>query len=216
MANEEIPTRRSRLFGGQATRAEVYVIAIVILVLGFGSVGGAIVVSNSGGGQEGTVVESDQTTATSAVNSPTGDASTGNDAVDTSSPIAASPSTVINGQVTPGANSADETAPTTTTQYTTTTRDPKYLQPFIGDARTLSYLGAGYICAWDFQALGGWGWGFDPNEPCNRQFEAYIASHCGVRGDQPWYPGSTGPWTGTIFSQRCDEWEARDLPIYYG
>jgi hypothetical protein len=45
----------ARFLGGRATRLEMYAIAIAILVVGFGSVGGAIVVaSNSGGSNSGT------------------------------------------------------------------------------------------------------------------------------------------------------------------
>lgn len=39
----------AKFFGGRATRVEVYAIAIAILVLGFGSVGGAIVVASNSG-----------------------------------------------------------------------------------------------------------------------------------------------------------------------
>jgi hypothetical protein len=195
-------------------RRKIFVAAAAILAVGL--IAGAVVSRTQGSDQTASSDIQEELVVGTAV--PTTQPST--TLVAAENPLTSPPSPTSMAapasQATPGPNSADRTDPTTTTWFTTTTRDPKYLQPFIGDGRTLSYLGAGYICGWDFQAMGGWGFGFDPKEPCNRQFEAYIASNCGVRGDQPWYPGSLGPWTGTIFSQRCDEWEARDLPIYYG
>lgn len=48
MAEEKSETGfAARVLGGRATRLELYAIAIVVIVLGFGSIGGAIIVSSS-------------------------------------------------------------------------------------------------------------------------------------------------------------------------
>jgi hypothetical protein len=67
MANNDDSNRdRSSFFGGRATRLEMYAIAIVILILGFGSVGGAIVVtSNSGSDSTSSAPPPAETVATS-------------------------------------------------------------------------------------------------------------------------------------------------------
>ena len=76
---------------------------------------------------------------------------------------------------------------------------PKIQSPFIGDASTVFADGANYICGWDYQALGGWGWGL-PSDPCNQQFIDYIAYHCSAND-------------GIVYFERCDQWLSGTLPI---
>lgn len=79
--------------------------------------------------------------------------------------------------------------------------DPvKIAEPFIGDAASVFYEGRNHICGWDYQALGGWGWGFDPNSPCNDDFVNYIATHCSAND-------------GVVYPQRCNEWSTGTLPV---
>lgn len=76
----------------------------------------------------------------------------------------------------------------------------KIASPFIGDAASVFYEGRNHICGWDYQALGGWGWGLDPNMPCNADFINYIATHCSAND-------------GVVYVQRCNEWSTGTLPV---
>lgn len=75
--NGESNRDRSSFFGGRATRLEMYAIAIAILILGFGSVGGAIVVtSNSGSDSTSSAPPPAETVATSPESTTTAPSST--------------------------------------------------------------------------------------------------------------------------------------------
>lgn len=202
----------NKLAGGSASRAEVYGLFIAAIVLVGGGVGGAFAYSASGGFSQG---EKPQTIGAGSTSSPV--PSEGN------SEPTKSDSSIGNNQNGQGnskgsnkansqSNSDQQNSSSNQVQEPTAPQGPvdtRIQEPYIGPANTFSYLSQNYICGWDTQALGGFGWGYDPAEPCNRQFEDYIRSNCGIKDPQ------TGQWSGIVYFQRCDEMESGTLPIAY-
>lgn len=200
----------NKLAGGSASRAEVYGLFIAAIVLVGGGVGGAFAYSAS--------VQNDSISETATSGGTTADA--------TSVPTASSASEStesVNGGTSEG-NSSSGDASSGGSSATSPEQsgaapvlpppagayvDTRIQEPYIGPADTFSYLSRNHICGWDTQALGGFGWGFDPAEPCNRQFEAYIRDNCGTKDP------TTGLWSGIVFGQRCDEMASGTLPILY-
>ena len=201
----------NKLAGGSASRAEVYGLFIAAIVLVGGGVGGAFAYSASGGFSQGQksrpVASAPSVTATpslSAADSSNSDSSVSEGHRDKSGSNKSSEKS-NSGNNPYQENSAAQQQPSTPPLPV----DTRIQEPYIGPANTFSYLSRNHICGWDTQALGGFGWGYDPAEPCNRQFEEHIRSNCGVKDPQ------SGQWTGIVYFQRCDEMESRTLPIAY-
>ena len=184
--------------GGKASRAEVYGLFIAAIVLTGGGIGGAYAISASLGSSEQTITEvlqesSEETTSDAPQDS---NEETTSDAPQDSSQ---GPSPAPSGQTTP-ASSPPVAVPGDGT--TDSPGDGLIKEPYIGPANTFSYLSRGHICGWDTQALGGFGWGFDPTAPCNSLFVDYVGEHC--EADD-----------GVVYFQRCDEYFSRTLPVAY-
>lgn len=202
----------NKLAGGSASRAEVYGLFFAAIVLVGGGVGGAFAFSASGGFNQGQmpsqVASAPLVTATPALgasDSSSSDPSVGEGQKDNTESNKSSEKSNF-GNIPDQPNSASQQQqPSTPAQPV----DTRIQEPYIGPANTFSYLSRNHICGWDTQALGGFGWGYDPAEPCNRQFEEYIRNNCGVRDPQ------SGQWTGIVYFQRCDEMESGTLPIAY-
>lgn len=73
---------------------------------------------------------------------------------------------------------------------------PKINSPFIGDAETVFSDGAQHICGWDYQVLGGWGWG-----ACSQQLIEYMTIHCSAND-------------GVVYPPRCEELANNTLPLF--
>lgn len=197
----------NKFAGGKATRAEVYGLFFAAIVLIGGGVGGAFAYSASGGLNS---VKKPETVSSSSVSSPTPsslpkESPSSNEADKTQN---------ANQQVSSqsGANIPQDqrnswgpVLPSPPAQVI----EPKIQEPYIGRATDLFYQARNYICAWDTQAMGGFGWGYDPAEPCNRQYEEYVRANCGTKDP------ISGQWSGIVFGQRCDEMESGTLPIAY-
>jgi hypothetical protein len=188
-----------RLGGGKASRAEVYGLFIAAIVLTGGGIGGAYAISASLGSSEQTITDAlqdsnEETTSDAPQDSneeTTSDApqdSNEETTPDAPQDSSQSPSPVPSGQTTPASSPP--------------AGDGLIKEPYIGPANTFSYLSRGHICGWDTQALGGFGWGFDPTEPCNSLFVDYVGKHC--EADD-----------GVVYFQRCDEYFSRTLPVAY-
>jgi hypothetical protein len=189
--------------GGQASRAEVYGLFIAAFVLLGGGIGGAYAITS-------TINQNDvQGISEAQSQSPTPSQSEAeNDpAADENSPEGSNsngpPSANGNSQTNPEPDSsAQQPAPVAPPAPPAAPVDTRIQTPYIGPANTFSYLSRNHICGWDTEALGGFGWGYDPAEPCNDEFVAYIGQHC-TAGD------------GVVFAQRCDEYFAGTLPVAY-
>lgn len=175
--------------GGQASRAEVYGLFLASIVLVGGGIGGAYAITTSLAqlGSDEVVASATATpTPTEVVETPaSSSAPVDNSAVGGSTDTGGGSGTVPNQPIAP--------PPFV---------DTRIQEPYIGPANTFSYLSRNYICGWDTAALGGFGWGFDPAEPCNEEFVAYVGQHCEA-GD------------GVIFGQRCEEYFSHSLPVNY-
>lgn len=176
---------------GRASRAEVYGLFLAVLVVGGGT---AYAVTND--------TVSDINVTTTATPTPTDQPTTTPvPVVDSGTPLSdptqrdPGPWVVIDGVERPTYGAQFIPAPPPQDM----TKDPT---PYIGDASNMFYEGRNHVCGWDYAALGGWGWGFDPSSPCNAEFLNYIASHCSAND-------------GVIFNQRCQEWAENRLPIAY-
>lgn len=201
--------RGNKLAGGSASRAEVYGLFIAAVVLVGGGVGGAFAYSASGGFNQAKQSEVSPTNSASATSGQTnnssaqsGESSTGNSSENYDSRSSG------------GSKKNQQDAPVATEPEVGPAQpeppvDTRIQEPYIGPANTFSYLSRNHICGWDTEALGGFGWGYDPAEPCNRQFEAYIRDNCGTKDP------TTGQWSGIVYFQRCDEMASGTLPIAY-
>lgn len=196
--------------GGSASRAEVYGLFIAAIVLVGGGVGGAFAYSAS--------VQNDSISETATSGGTTADATS----VPTASSASESTESVNGGTLEVNAGSGDTSSggsSATSPEESGATPvlpppaeayvDTRIQEPYIGPASDMFYQARNHICAWDTQALGGFGWGYDPAEPCNRQFESYIRDNCGTKDP------ATGLWNGIVFGQRCDEMASGTLPIAY-
>lgn len=176
--------------GGQASRAEVYGLFLASLVLVSGGIGGAFAITS-------TLNQSDPVQVTAeGSQSPIP-----SEAVQPSSPSVPIPEASIPSDVNTGTNGGSGTVPNQAIAPPPYV-DTRIQEPYIGPADTFSYLSRNYICGWDTAAMGGFGWGFDPAEPCNEEYVAYVGQHCEA-GD------------GIIFLQRCEEYFEHRLPVRY-
>lgn len=176
--------------GGQASRAEVYGLFLASIVLVGGGIGGAYAIT--------TTLNQDDTVQVAAVatETPTPSETVQPDSTPASAPQASTPPDADTG--TNGGSGTVPNQPIAPPPFV----DTRIQAPYIGPANTFSYLSRNYICGWDTAAMGGFGWGFDPAEPCNEEYVAYVGQHCEA-GD------------GVIFDQRCEEYFAHALPVIY-
>jgi hypothetical protein len=175
------------MVGGKASRVEVYGLFIAAIVLTGGGIGGAFAISASLDSNEQTIAEAPQDPSQTPSPDPSGDAIP---ASETSPPVAVP------------APEAPVAVPAPADDPPASYEDVRIKEPYIGPADTFSYLSRGHICGWDTEALGGFGWGFDPAEPCSSLYVAYVGQHCEA-GD------------GVVFHQRCDQYFSRTLPVRY-
>lgn len=178
--------------GGQASRAEVYGLFLASIVLVGGGIGGAYAITS-------TLNQKDPVLA-AAVSTETPTPSDSVPPVSTEAPAPTSDSSTPS-DVNTGTNGGSGTVPNQPIAPPPFV-DTRIQAPYIGPANTFSYLSRNYICGWDTAAMGGFGWGFDPAEPCNEEYVAYVGQHCEA-GD------------GVIFNQRCEEYFAHRLPVDY-
>ena len=179
--------------GGQASRAEVYGLFLASIVLVGGGIGGAYAITNTiiqnDSSQAGAVASNTPTPSDTAVGSPTPSSTTSAD----SNSGTSGTSSESGGSTITVPHEAPAPPPFV---------DTRIQAPYIGPTGTFSYLSRNYICGWDTAALGGFGWGYDPAEPCNEEFVAYIGQHCEA-GDR------------VVYFQRCDEYFSHTLPVNY-
>ena len=176
--------------GGQASRAEVYGLFIASIVLVGGGIGGAYAITTSISQADSAQIAA-PATATPQASDPVTTQSTPTDG-----PL--STTTPDGGTGTNGGTVVVPNQPVAPPPFV----DTRIQAPYIGPTGTFSYLSRNYICGWDTAALGGFGWGYDPAEPCNEEFVAYVGQHCEA-GD------------GVIYYQRCDEYFSHTLPVNY-
>lgn len=209
--------------GGRASRAEVYGLFLAATVLLGGGIGGAYAITTSLSPND----EADATTVALPGIVPASETPTdtgeimAEDAVVEGSPEFAE---IAEGVATPQPESSAPIVPKPVVPKPVVTApvapapivvepvqpapiaappaDSRIQEPYIGPADTFSYLARSHICGWDTQALGGFGWGYDPAEPCNAEFVAYVGEHCTAND-------------GVIFDQRCDQYFSRTLPVIY-
>lgn len=176
--------------GGQASRAEVYGLFLASIVLVGGGIGGAYAITS-------TLNQNDPAQVAAF---PT-DSPTPSETIQPDSSTPPVPESSIPSDTNTGTNGGSGTVPNqpiAPPPYV----DTRIQEPYIGPANTFSYLSRNYICGWDTAAMGGFGWGFDPAEPCNEEYVAYVGQHCEA-GD------------GVVFDQRCEEYFAHALPVVY-
>jgi hypothetical protein len=189
-----------RLGGGKASRAEVYGLFIAAIVLTGGGIGGAYAISASLGSSEQTITDAPQDSNEETTSNAPQDSNeeTTSDAPQDS---IQAPSPAPSGQPTPS-SSPPVAVPGPGDETPASPENGLIKEPYIGPADTFSYLSRGHICGWDTQALGGFGWGFDPTEPCNSLFVEYVGKHCEAAD-------------GVVYFQRCEEYFSRTLPVAY-
>ncbi|MDH6409054.1 hypothetical protein M2113_000003 [Aurantimicrobium minutum] len=181
------------LGGGQASRAEVYGLFLASIVLVGGGIGGAFAITNSLNQNQSQNISAISESATPTITS------TGSAEVPTSSPSELATETRSGGdssspvEYVPKSHPPVEQAPFV---------DTRIQEPYIGPADTFSYLSRNYICGWDTEALGGFGWGFDPAEPCTDEFVAYVGQHCEAND-------------GVVYAGRCEQYFSHSLPVAY-
>jgi hypothetical protein len=192
--------------GGQASRVEVYGLFIAATVLLGGGIGGAYAITTS---------MSENENASSAELITPGEPSPSESQPNVEDVVPASPtrddeeptrglikSPVVAAPLSPPGPVPEVVAVEPPSEPPLAAVDPKFQEPYIGPANTFAYLSAQHICGWDTQALGGFGWGYDPASPCNDRFVAYIGQHCEAAD-------------GVVYSQRCDEYFSQSLPVAY-
>lgn len=180
----------NRFAGGNASRVEVYGLFLAAIVLVGGGIGGAYALTVS-------LNQNDETTTTVSA-SPQAENATSTPVPDSPVSTTTDPQQPSGTGTDPGVYVAQSQPPVAPPEFV----DTRIQAPYIGPANTFSYLSRNYICGWDYAALGGFGWGYDPAEPCNEEFVAYIGQHCDA-GD------------GVIFPQRCEEYYSHNLPVAY-